>query len=394
MKKIIYPILMLALLLSLSLSAVALGNSYTFTTSWWQAVFNNIVFYDGSTRSVEPQEGYAQVDGITFDPGIDYENRFIWFERIASSSTISITIPLNVELPLGYDSLNLTFLLSSMKNITINSVALSVGGSSVTPEYTYTTSDVDFGYLTYSGSNTIFTPVYSGSGGRLDIDYIKNISSKAQTIDSLTINLTMSASSGSIALGAFGSTNTVVLPDAVYDSLYNIKVYVQQLYSRMGTLIEEVRDIQTQLDDVLQELALNNITSEDANGYLLDIMSKLDELASAIGQSGSYSLQLSQYLQQPNEDQQQATEELKSLVQDAKDELAEIKETLTSVTVPTMSDIEEVNSDINVTIDEALQSEELTTVLGSIFEQSTVISMMLIVISLATVGYVMFGKRA
>lgn len=375
MRKYLFIITLLALLLSLSVSSLAISNEYTFSNMWNRSVFaksyiianNTNYLSDVTTASMlkfsngvdETSIGYQ--DSVYFS-GISYEN-----ER---ASSFDISIPMGIHLN-EYNTLDYCMYLllpGDYSEVIINSIAVLSNGSTL--NITTSLTEYDSGGLysqipnsfggiesvntVYSAEDVYVLDLYLDPSSNIDIDY-------------LTISMSLSSSAGSFVLGAFGSTEVVSLPDYVDSYLATLSNRINLTNNRILTLINELRTTNSKIDDVL----------------------------SAISSSSAGTTVLTQFLQTPSAEQSEVTENLEKLVEEAKKELEEIKEVISSVSAPTADDLIAANTD---GVDAALgiiDNEQTQQVFSSIFEKLNFLpGLITAILAIATVGYVLFGKKA
>lgn len=371
MKKIICLILIFTLLLSLSISVFAVGNSYSFTSTWWQACFNqSLVFSNNVEKKSTVYVGKASVDGYLYNSDEQYNSSLVWVEsQYIPSGTTNVVIPLNLLLHSSYEYLDLEFLIAYEGDVTVNSATVQIGNSNYSTDIDVTSFDLlEFGNISFptaSATQATFVPSYSGKGYRVGVRYVKNISSIQQTIDSVTLNLT--TGSTSLAVGAPCNNNTVVLPDSFYDAIYTVKLVTRLVYNNIVDINENISSIQSQLDDILSAIGDSGSSTEN---YYNTIINQSPEQAAVVAQ-------------------------LQSDLAAAKEELAEIQEVITSVPAPSADNI--FNTDTSTSsedyISDALSDNTVLDLFTYFFNNSFVIMAFGVTITIATVSYILYGKK-
>lgn len=373
MRKYLFIITFMALLLSLSFNCLAVTNRYTFSDVWNSSVFSKSYILTSSSNSpgklvsaplLDIYQGnnvtsYGYNDTVSFS-GIEYDGN--------SSNSFDISIPFGIYLN-EYNYMDYyLYLLSSESDISLTATAITSTGKSVsiTPTITDYTRGTLKGYTmnSFGGIDSV-NDIYSSSAAhqiRLYLDPSDNI-----TIDYINISIVFNSSIDSFVLGAVGSTDIVSLPD-------NVENFLSTLSNRINLTNNRILQL-------INELKLTN--------------SKIDEVLSALSSASAGTTVLTQFLQTPTQDQTAVTENLEQLVEEAKQELEEIKEVISSVTAPTSDDLISVNTD---GVDSALgiiSDDQTQQVFSSIFDKLYFLpGLILSVLAIATLGYVLFGKKA
>ena len=369
MKKLICLILTLVLLLSLSFSAFAVGNSYSFTSSWFKALFENSLILNNSTsKSYTVSGGVIAIDDLVYNADYNHHSNAVWLTSSVLPGTLSLTIPLNVTLYRSVEYLDLEFFTTSSSAVNITNSTVRVGSSDLSTTITTTDfSDISFGNITHGLGSPVgtYNPIVSGSGQKINIQYFKNLSSSEQVIESITLTFNV-ASSGQFSLGVPCVNTMVTLPDSFYDAIYSIKIFEYLRYNQIEELNNYILDIQTQLTDLIE--ALQNSSGSTENYYNTII--------------------------NPSEDQQAVLDQLQTELEQAKEDLAEVQEILLTAQAPTSEDLSSVNADGTDYSLSVLESSTLSDLTSDILSSFPIlVPILLSVLSLATLGYILFGKR-
>lgn len=371
MKKIISVIIICMLLFSLSINTLAVGNTYTFTSSWFQLIFQNIVAYNNNTESTYNQfTGVMSVDGLLYNSDSDYNNTVVWIKSLNSlkPGSYSITIPLNITLGRGYDKLDLEFFTSYSNSVKINSATFMSNNSNISATVnSYDINSVSFGHLVFSSPSSelgVFESDFSGYGQKINISYIKsNTSTNDMLIDSVTLNFTCVGSS--FAIGVPCVDKLVTLPDYLYDAIYNIKYITRQIYSYFGQLNTYVLDIQSQLDEIIGKVGSS---TEEQNNYYNTIINESPEQAEKLAA-------------------------LQAELEQAKQDLADFQEKFNSYDPPVPDEVLPDEEVTQITID-SLNNEDTSVVYGLLFGNELFLGILVMTLSIATIGYILYGKRA
>ena len=392
MKK--YRIICIALLLSLLLSPLsfALGNDFTFSGEWFTSVLLNTTveyFREGEYFYYKVKDwnnGYT--DSLfckVFDSGFigSYDNpsQYIYYDGLSEriDDQLNFISPLNVIVRKGQ-----TFNIQSMM-IAPNSYVPDLSKKTVVrfnfsdgsvlmnvpTQILYTYASIGTVSLNSSGVVTGFDSEITGKANIFMTSWTNNTDSDV-LLTSITyfISATSSEPIRNFRFGYFadGAKESVVLPGYVEDNLSMIS----------SNLI----DINDDFDDALDELS--------------QIKIELASIVEKLNQSGSTTNNYYQTITQATEEQIVKQEQLDELVATARSELEEMKEVIQTVTVPSASDVSSATTSqaTQISIDDSLSNATINNVLGKLFENTTLVTMMLSCISIATVGYILYGKRS
>lgn len=358
------------LLFSLSINSLAIGNSYTFTSSWFRILFDNaIISNNTSTPSYTTYGGVIALNGIVYNADSNYNSTAVWLKTDSSTSagTVSVTIPLNVSMYTSVEYLDLEFFTVFSNSVQFQSATVRVGNSNYSVTSNVTDLDnTSFGHIdlpTPSATLGTFVSDFTGRGQRINLRYFKNLSTSEQVIDSITLNFTSTGSA--FALGVPCTNSIVNLPDSFYDAIYSIKIFERLRYNQGLELQESIDNIQSQLDEIIGKVGSS--TSEQNNYYNTII----------------------------NQDPEQAEKlaALQSELEQAKQDLADFQEKFNSYTSP---DPDEVlpDEDVSQTTIDMINNEDTAAVFGLLFGNELFLSILVISISVATIGYILYGKRA
>lgn len=378
MKKFLFIIFIVALSLSLSLNSLALGNEYTFSDAWNSVVFSNVNVYNGtdtvpagfisagilSATNSNGSISFGYDDGLSFK-GAEYSG--------SRASTFTVSIPCNISVSNEQTlTWNLWFLTSSdLFSADFSAYAINDSTSVSLPVTAVKYDETLLTNLVYNSSGGISgtSDVYTGNSAYcLTIKH--QPSSGSTVIKSLALSFTLSTSVGgvtSFVVGALGSTTPVSLPSDVVETLKDISNDTGLTSSRLLTLINEIRSLQTKIDTIVFSLGSNSST---INNYYNQILN-------------------------PSEEQEVTLSELEDLLNEAKQELAEAKEVINSVQAPTSEDLSAVNSLGTTQALYVIESEQTQEIFSFIFSKLEFLTgLILTILAIATLGYVLFGKKA
>lgn len=389
--RIICFVVILSLLLSSS--ALALGNDFTFSSQWFKSVVDSSLFEcqnkSGSYDYYYVNQTFNNVDSYFcntssgFIGSFDNPSSYVFYYHYSSNGytdiryfddSINITSPLGLTVRRG-QTINLqSMLFVQDSNIDLKNVSvrfnLSNGTTIVNVPAKLSKDSCDLGTITLNsnGVPTNFTTKYSGYGHFFDISWT-NLTDEDVYIKSVRLHFDTDYTIYNFRYGFFaeGSRSEVVLPSYVEDNLSMIS--------------SELISVNDNLEEALDELEA--------------IKSELLSIAEKLNQSGGTTNNYYQTITQATEEQVVKQEQLDELVATARSELEEMKETLNTVTVPTASDVASATTSqaTKVSIDDALGNQDLNKIFSTLFQNSTITTMLLMVVSIATVGYVLFGKR-
>lgn len=397
MKKILCLILVFALLLSLSLNTFAMGNDYTFTSLWWQIVFSNASYLVTKTDNTTASGSFSEV-------GTDYlvgngellteevNGNGLEFVNVNSSnpktSIINYYIPVDVSILPGQTytgTFAVVFNDIPGSDVTIRCRIFAEGLSS-----DYNLASVTTQY--FNDLNIVARPVVNsdliagGSGYLINVEFT-NTTDGTLSVDNLYFRVASSEAFNHVYFGVLAPYGeTVILPPYVEENLVSMG---NTLKEQLASLVS----LENMLGVVSSKLDTSNSLNTETVALLEDLLTAFESLSDNLGVSQNISQNIYNYISEPDEENEQKVAELQQALKEAKDELAEMQETLTSVTAPTLSDIDDVNKQINISINEALDNTDVSSILEKLFGNSLIITMLLSVVSIATVGYVLFGKR-
>lgn len=356
MKKII---IILCLCCLLSVSVFAVSNYYTFSGLWWASCLNNISGISGSKVidgvSLDNSE-FLSINGVTVDTtsnGQDTTNDFIYFQ-LNIDNDVELSIPLDIYLqPREYFSL--CFYVST--NSPIDNLVVS--------DNTNTTYNVDvkpldsFALMSNIGGSNI------ANSFNYEVLISFNNSTTTKNISFLTLNFDTDSTKFLFAVQALNIAN-IVLPDSVDNNLNNINRYLVNLYSTLSSVRTDTQNIISKLEDLIEEL--QNGAGSTSNYY-----------NTIINQTPEQQAEVSAFEQK---------------IDDIKEQVSEMREVMSSVKAPSLDDLNSSNNAGTVAVDFALANEDIGNIMTSIFQNSFIVTMLLSSISIATVGYILFGKRA
>lgn len=415
-KYILFTILLVSLLLSFSIGVAALGEDYLFSEMYWRTVFQNTTtrFSRYSTTdyirpSLTDTRLFALLNGGVYGAEGDGEPTPLIVSPVDGYDITggSIFLPVDLDV-LPNQTLGLTFFVVYEQSYPLPMTQ--------EPFFSLTSNDnsdvsFDVSISSYNGdSNLIYLGTWNSSVGGFQesyggYGYVINCSWTNNTTSTEHINslifyqryydqIGLYNRNPSFYFGVSVSNNAaVVLPSYVETNLINIGNLLKLNNDKFDVLLSDVDSLLDLIDWIYNDLQLSTSYTIDTYGKVVELLEAVNTVAESLSYNGMHTSNIHRYLSEPDELQEATIQEIKDLLIEAKSELSEMKETIDSVVVPQLKDINDVNQDINVKIDEALASPELNTVLGSIFEQGTVITMLLMVISTCTIGYVLFGKK-
>lgn len=370
MKKYTSVIVILILCFTLSINSFAIGNTYTFTSSWTHAVLQNSLLVNNSTDySYTVKDGNITADGILYNNSFDNDSFCVWLKSDTSlkSGTTSITIPLNLDMYTGVEYLELDFFIAYSNSVNFDSATVRVGSSNLSTTTTVTDyNSVDFGHMSFSSPNAnigSFVSDYSGKGKLINVRYLKTLSSTAQTIDSITLNFTNTASSFAIGIPCYNQV--VTLPDSFYDAIYSIKIYERLNYNELVQINYKITELQGQIDQIIGKIGS---TTEEQNNYYNTIINQSPEQAEKLAA-------------------------LQADLQQAKQELAEMQNVFNSYTPPVPAEVLPDEQATRLTLD-SINNKDSSSVYGFLFGNDIFLNLLVITVSVATIGYILYGKRA
>lgn len=402
MKKIISVIfLMLALLLSFSLNAFAIGNDWTFNSNYFSVAMANSTNYfgytsdNGSVSKVSTSEYRVRFNGVE----ITYPLVGGIYKGTASNGSfnesyyvvdyMSFNIPMVFTVPAG-ETVTFQFYIQGYVrgayNPYVDIESVSAGLKLNSNNNTIILSDIQYNKVScdseigkqvvdLTGQQTGFEVIEAGEGFLFTIKYNNN-SSYDRKFKSFHFNVTLdnntfysaneSDNQHFLYYGFFAEKESnTILPSYVEENLISIGNEIKTTNEKLQTLISQIEELQKQLEEIKNEMGGNSSTT---NNYYNQIVN-------------------------PSPEQTAKQQELQQMLDTAKEELAEMQKTMGTVTVPTASDISSATSyDTQVSIDNALNNEDVNGILSLFFDNSLILTMLLSVISIATVGYVLHGK--
>lgn len=390
--RIICFVVILSLLLSSS--ALALGNDFTFSKEWFSLVVFNSSFeyvnndskygyYVVGEKDLTITTKFCAFDDTGIVGNLDNPFPFVYYDSLFSyipntpnvDKTLVFTSPLDVSVQRG-QTLNLQSMLFSNSynnlNISVQRVRFNLSDGSTILNVPFSS---DFGSCSLGSvslnSNGIFTGFQSeidGAGNLVNITWTNNLD-KDVKVRSVRVEFLINKNLSGFYYGFFANSfkESVTLPSYVEENL--------------STISSELMTVNDNFEEALNELEA--------------IKSELASLAEKLNQSGSTTNNYYQTITQATEEQVVKQEQLDELVATARSELEEMKETLNTVTVPTSSDVSSATTSqaTQISIDDSLSNATINGVLGKLFENTTLVTMMLSCISIATVGYILYGKR-
>ena len=380
MKKFLFIFFTVALSLSLSLSSLALGNEYTFSDAWNSVVFSNVNVYNGtdtvpadfvssgilSASNTNGSLTFGNNDGLSFKGSLYSGSR---------ASTFTVSIPCNITVNSQQTlTWNLWFITSAnVVSSDFSSYGVNSSSTFSLPISVACYNETDLINLVYNSSGGISgkTEVYNGESAYcVTINY--SPTSGTSVFESITLSFSVQTGGGvsgltSFVVGSLGSTLPVSLPSDVIATLKDISKDTTLFNSRILTLINEIRSLQSQVDSIVSSLGSNSLTT---NNYYQQILN-------------------------PSDDQEATLSELEELLTSAKEELAEAKEIINSVQAPTSDDLAAVNTDGSISALNVIESEQTQEIFSSIFSKLDFLTgLILTVLAIATLGYVLYGKKA
>lgn len=395
---------MLVLSLLLSSSALALGTDYTLTPTWFYSVLRNSqvtrVLSNGDRVSSYIRSGdfeitskYVMGDGMILGslPEINdtshllsFVNAYHYDQNASAKKSLYIRSPFNVTVAPN-ETLNFQIMLFLVD---------SYSGDDIYQEYD-TESSLSMTFSDGTGVNlsSYFKKNYYSYAelGGVNRDYNGNVTGFTSEVQGEAVQLIVSWKN---TLG-----HEVTVNNVDFYTLYNGTNYFYKYY--YGFLTES--GVETVLPDYVEE-NLANISHQleihtEQNYAVLEelaqIRIQLDALKEAMSSGSNTTNNYYQTITTPSESQTSKDEELNNLVTEAKKELEEMKEVIESVKTPTFEDISSATTSAStqVSIDNSLSNSTINGVLGKLFENTTLVTMMLSCISIATVGYILYGKR-
>lgn len=402
LKRII--IFMLVGVLSLTLiPAYALGNDWTFTPLWYDAVLSNayVVISNGVDRSREGRllnlfspstvqsyslvindvvQNYPFEDNNYIGAAISFNGyRYSIYDDIErlGCNIYDITFPFNVRLEEN-QTLNFRFFQifedesffpsSTIRLTTAGGQRIYLSGEQVQITK-YDSGALGRWQLNEYGSPTSFETEYAGNLILYNVSYtyVPEVDlDRPQGIDIASLSI-YTKTEGEVGNFGFIADNPeyIALPSYVEENLVEIN----------NTTAHISEDVKKQISQ------------------LNEIYSKLFEINANMNKNNSAATQYYQTIITPSQEQIVKQEELAQKVEEAKEQLAEIQSIIEKEPTVSYDDIESVTSQADISIDEALNNEDTKKFLELLFNNSLISTMLVAVIALATVGYVLFGKK-
>lgn len=404
LKKVI--IIMLVGVLSLTLiPANAIGNDWTFNSIWYQSVVNNAYTTGNNEFFNSPFEGkltnlfsdksifvgHAILDGNGVGsplPTVSDSKTVVAFPAYSSEVgyfkvdgvneighkyyTYDISFPFAVTIP-AQSQMNFQFfqmfgtLGSFIPNATVrlnfyNGEHAFISGNN---KIVSTFKNSELGNFTVDGNGTVvdYNTYASGDITVYDCTYYNDTFDDV-IVNSVSIYCETKGNGGYIGFFADNS-DPVVLPDYVETQLGNISSQLQDLYRY----------------------------SQMSYNQLFSLTQTLHRIETLIGQENNTVNQYYETIIKPSEEQIIKQEELDKKVEEAQAQLSEIQSILEKEPTVSYNDIQSVTSQADISIDEALNNADTKKFLELIFNNSLISTMLVAVIALATVGYVLFGKK-
>lgn len=375
MKKFLFILFLVLLSLSLSFNTFALGNSYVFSDLWNSLVFSEAKILRNNTTTVEgdliSSDGLVFTAGDVIDLGITGTHfKGVKYGYSAGSTSLTVSLPVNISVANEQNlSWQLFFVTPDLWDT--DTVQISAYGIHGNTTYPISTS------VRFGTNLKLYSPVYNSTGGvsgsttvfsgnscaMIDLSY--TIATGTAIFDTIDITFN-NLSSSSFVLGALGSLDTVSLPSDVVSMIKDISNNTNLTNSRLLSLINEIREMQTTLEDLLGSIGSNSSTT---NNYYNQILN-------------------------PSEDHSNTIAKLEQDLASAKEELFEIQEVINSVPSPTYDDLASANSDGISSSLSIIQSDVSQELFTSIFSKLDFLTgMILSVLAIATLGYVLFGKK-
>ena len=396
-------------LLITSCTVFALGNDYTFSKEWYDAVLSKTqTLYNVTQDAGASTEQYTITGGVTSNYFVStsagvvggltypYDTSYVFLKaktrytlrNDAGYTYLSLTSPVNVTVKPGetvyFQSMLFVenagkypsneFKVPAFVHFNLaDGTVLSLGSENVLVSYEKT----DLGSVILNSDGTAVTGFDTDESGWGTFVYVNwtNNSSDDVIISSYR---SIFAPISSVSLryipnyyyGFFATKSlNVALPDYVYDNLNGI--------------LNELKNQSTQLNDALYQLALLNL--------------KIQELIDEQGNSSSVTNNYYETVTVPSSSDEERQAYIEELITKAEEKVEELNASIDKVDSTfneiTTSTITNVDTSIKQSIDEYLTDSSFTALMEGIFSLDLVMTLLLGAFALATVGYILFGKR-
>lgn len=408
MKKTIVIIFMvLALLMTSAVPVLALGNSFIFSAGWFDAVINQTVvdanLYNGTYENykvIDNQYTYVENYFLRFDDntvagGLYNPLPFVYarygYENDESrprngSTWISFTSPFNVKVAPN-ETIKFQIVMMCLDDVSSNDYNLSgtvrlnfdgggytsLTGSSLNKSY-YPTSDiVQFNFNT-SGTLSSITSKYKGETVLFDCSWT-NTTNLDYVISSVTSSYSTNYTPNKIPITGYAygflaenNDNVVTLPDYVESYLSDISNNVIKQNSLTQDILTEIDALQIQLQQLIEAQSSAGSTT---NNYYETITNMSPE-------------------------EREKLDEITEKIEEAQEELEIITQSYDNVGDYELSkeQINDLGEEITGYLNSAIEDDTFKAYADLLFNSTAMLVPLLIfVFSLATVSYILFGKR-
>ena len=404
-KKIILFCMVLSLLMTSTISSFAMGNDYTLTPVWYDAVLDSTevtASRSGSqiiTGNIESQyidNNYLQVNGDLVLGGLQNPDVFSNYFYGTSSGTFSPPTDEGVNNLTFFSPFNVELLPGQTINFT---PAIFIKDNSASAQYNMsaacriTFSDGSYHQLNtneigrkYYSNADIVTIDLNTSGVPVGVDVVEhgelvilycnftNNTDSSLLISSFNVSLSsLYTYNGWNVLGfryGFISTpsDTIVnLPSYVEDNLINISNKLASQDEHLKSILREFDEVQLQLQALIDSESSGN--SIITNYY--------------------------QSILEPTTEQLIKQEELTAAVEAAKEELEELKEIIETAVMPDSDELSSLTSSSSSQeiIASSLNNEVFNDAFSLFFSYDFIVNMLFCSLTFATLGFILFGKR-
>lgn len=406
-KTIIIIFMVLALLMTSTVPALALGNDFTLTPAWYKAVLNNTHINanlrNGESLSFKPiddsytyvSQYFLNLDG-TLVGGIYEPRPFTYIEYGFENDRSSPR-----QTGIDWISFNSPMSVNVLKNQTFDFQIVMLCGDQLSSSYYnlsgtvrlnfsdgsyYSLSSPELNKLYYenaqavslslntSGVVTSIDAHYSGEAVVFNCSWLNNTSSD-KTITSVTTSYSNAYTSSKLPITGFcfgflseAENNNVSLPSYVEENLINI-----------GNTLSEQSD---KLTDVLTELD--------------EIQIQLNTLIESAGSSSSTTNNYYNTITEPTESDEERQEEILKQIAEAEEAIKVLEENEADLQKrfdDLSSDLGTVDAEIKNFQDAFLTDDSTKSFFEHLFNMGILSIILPVVLGLATVSYVLFGKR-
>lgn len=395
MKKIFFIIFIcITLFLSFSFNSFALGNDWSFNSNYYTtALLNsnsnfytlNGSVYNDTSRTIS--NAYLKIGG-TLAPNEFIYRSFSQTETSQGFYDFGFGVPMNFTVEpnqtvnfqfviagkSAYSALNIDNYAFRLRRSNDN-VFMNLSSSNYVSFNSRLTSIV-FGHMVSNGSVEYFQEDFTQQGFLVDLTYT-NTNDTSISFNMLALNLSVNEVGGFLAdrtedeyiyYGFFSTKDTnTILPSYVEENLISIGNELKLANDRLLQLISEVQNLSKELEDIKASLGASSTVTNNYYEQVLKGDPEVIERQEAIA-----------------EELIQAKREADQIIE----ELAQVENYKISV-----EQIGSISTNITGSLDDYMASGATKSLFSIFFENSLIMGFLLSAFSLATVSYIMFGKR-